>query len=184
LALFDPNQRYDVDFQLTCDPSIRGLTMKIVSRRKFAIGMALMPFLSNAGYAQAALPKIIVSKDPSCSCCGSWVNYLRRNGFIAEIIETPNMERIKAGLGVPEALWSCHTAEIGGFVIKGHVPADIIRRLLAERPQVTGIAVAGMPSSAPGMDVSGATDIYDVTLFGASEQVRYARFRGLHELSN
>lgn len=158
--------------------------MKVISRRGFLVGTALMPFLSNAGSAQTTLPKMTVSKDPSCSCCGSWVTYLQRNGFVAEIVETANMESIKAALGVPESLWSCHTAEIGGYVIEGHVPADIIRRLLVERPPSIGVAVAGMPSSAPGMDVPGASDIYDVTLFGASTQKRYARFQGLREILN
>jgi len=158
--------------------------MKVISRRNFAFGVALMPFLSNIGHTQTTPPKIIVSKDPSCSCCGSWVKYLRNNSFVAEIIETANMERIKVGLGVPEPLWSCHTAEIDGYVIEGHVPADIIRRLLAQRPQATGVAVAGMPSSAPGMNMPGASDIYDVTLFGTSGQERYARFQGLREILN
>lgn len=158
--------------------------MIVFSRRKFAIGMALIPFLSDFGRAQTTLPKITVSKDPSCVCCGSWVKYLRRNGFVAEIIETPNMERVKAGFGVPESLWSCHTAEIDGYVIEGHVPADIIHRFLAARPRATGIAVAGMPSSAPGMDVPGASDIYDVTMFSTSRQERYARFQGLREILN
>jgi hypothetical protein len=158
--------------------------MDNLSRREFAVGIALLPLLQNVGNAQAALPKMTVAKDPSCSCCGSWVQYLRRNGFIVDIVQSTNMERIKLALGVPEPLWSCHTAEIDGYVIEGHVPAGTIRRLLAERPKAVGVAVAGMPSSAPGMDVPGATDVYDVTLFDASRQVRYARFQGLRELSN
>jgi hypothetical protein len=158
--------------------------MDNLSRREFAVGIALLPLLQNVGNAQAALPKMTVAKDPSCSCCGSWVQYLRRNGFIVDIVQSTNMERIKLALGVPEPLWSCHTAEIDGYVIEGHVPAGTIRRLFAERPKAVGVAVAGMPSSAPGMDVPGATDVYDVTLFDASRQVRYARFQGLRELSN
>jgi hypothetical protein len=158
--------------------------MDNLSRREFVVGIALLPLLQNVGNAQAALPKMTVAKDPSCSCCGSWVQYLRRNGFTVDIVESTNMERIKLALGVPEPLWSCHTAEIDGYVIEGHVPAGTIRRLLAERPKAVGVAVAGMPSSAPGMDVPGATDVYDVTLFDASRQVRYARFQGLRELSN
>lgn len=158
--------------------------MNNMSRREFAVGIALFPFLQNVGNAQTALPKMIVSKDPSCSCCGSWVHYLRRNGFAVDVVENTNMQRIKFALGVPESLWSCHTAEIDGYIVEGHVPADIIRRLLTERPQAVGVAVAGMPSSAPGMDVPGATDVYDVTLFGTLRQVHYARFQGLRELSN
>ncbi len=158
--------------------------MTILSRRKFAAGVALLPLLAYPGRGQTVLPKMTVAKDPSCSCCGSWAKYLRANGFSVDLVETANMDRIKADLGVPAALQSCHTAEIGGYVIEGHVPADTIRRLLAEKPQAIGLAVAGMPSSAPGMDVPGASDIYDVTLFGASVQKRYARYRGLREVSN
>lgn len=158
--------------------------MTILTRRKFAAGVALLPFLAHPGRAQTALPKMTVTKDPNCGCCGSWIKYLRANGFSVDIVDTTDMDRIKVGLGVPAALQSCHTAEIGGYVIEGHVPADTIRRLLTERPQATGLAVAGMPASAPGMDVPGATDVYDVTLFGASGQNRYARYQGLREISN
>ena len=158
--------------------------MTIFTRRQFAAGMALLPLLGSAGHAQTGLPKMTVAKDPSCSCCGSWTQYLRANGFAVDVVVRTDMDRIKAGLGVPEALQSCHTAEIRGYVVEGHVPADAIRRLLTEKPQAIGLAVAGMPSSAPGMDVAGASDIYDVTLFGASVQRRYARYQGLREIPN
>jgi hypothetical protein len=158
--------------------------MTVLTRREFAAGVALLPVLATPGQAGTVLPKMLVAKDPSCGCCGSWITYLRVNGFTVEVIESGNMDGIKAALGVPAALQSCHTAEIGSYVIEGHVPADAIRRLLREKPQAIGLAVAGMPSSAPGMDVAGATDVYDVTLFGASVQKRYARYRGLREISN
>jgi hypothetical protein len=158
--------------------------MTVLTRREFAAGVALLPFLATPGQAQTALPKMLVAKDPSCSCCGSWIGYLRADGFTVEVIESGNMDRIKTALGVPAALQSCHTAEIDGYVVEGHVPADAIRRLLREKPRAIGLAVAGMPSSAPGMDVPGATDVYDVTLFGDSVQRRYARYRGRREISS
>jgi hypothetical protein len=156
--------------------------MTIFTRRQFAAGVALLPLLGSAGQAQTALPKMTVAKDPSCSCCGSWTEYLRANGFAVDDVVRTDMDRVKAGLGVPEALQSCHTAVIGGYVVEGHVPADAIRRLLTERPQAIGLAVAGMPQSAPGMDVAGASDIYEVTLFGGPMQKRYARYQGLREI--
>jgi hypothetical protein len=125
---------------------------------------------------------MVVSKDPSCGCCGDWIAYLRANGFSVTVNETNDVDRIKARLGVPRDLASCHTAEIAGYVIEGHVPASAIRRLLAEKPKATGIAVPGMPPSSPGMDVPGARDIYDVILFGPSGRRRYARFQGRREL--
>ena len=154
-----------------------------VTRRGFAIGLAAFPFYPGGGWTQGVLPKMVVSKDPGCGCCGSWVTYLRAAGFSVEVIETTDVDRIKTQLGVPSDLASCHTAEIGGYVIEGHVPHTTIRRLLAEKPQATGIAVPGMPQSAPGMDVPGARDSYDVILFGPAGRRRYARFQGRRELS-
>jgi hypothetical protein len=153
-----------------------------MTRRGFALGLATLPVIASRGWAQGSLPKMIVSKDPSCSCCGQWVAYLRADGFAVDVIETADMDRIKARLGVPNDLASCHTAEIGGYVVEGHVPHPMIRRLLAERPRATGIAVPGMPQSAPGMDVPGASDIYDVVLFGPAGMRRYGRFRGRNEI--
>src|SRR5215218_11419873 len=84
--------------------------------------------------AAQALPKVVVTKDPTCSCCGGWVDHLRASGFTADVIEAAEINRVKARLGVPQELASCHTAEVPGYVIEGHVPADAIKRLLGERP--------------------------------------------------
>jgi len=158
--------------------------MTTVTRRQFATSVALLPLLAASGRARAELPKMTVAKDPSCSCCGSWTQYLRSNGFAVDVVVRNDMDRVKAALGVPEALQSCHTAEIGGYVVEGHAPADAIRRLLTEKPQAIGLAVGGMPQSAPGMDIPGASDLYEVTLFGGSVQKRYARYQGLREIPN
>jgi len=124
-----------------------------------------------------------VSKDPNCGCCGAWVDNLRAAGFSVAVTETSDMNSVKARLGVPDELASCHTAQIGGYVIEGHVPEATIRKLLAEKPAATGIAVPGMPQSAPGMDVPGARDAYDVILFGPQGRRRYARFVGRREIA-
>ena len=153
-----------------------------LTRRGLIAGLAALPLLVRNGWAQSQLPPMVVAKDPSCGCCGSWISYLRAAGFSVSVNETADGDRIKARLGVPGDLASCHTAEIGGYVVEGHVPESAIRRLLAERPAATGIAVAGMPPSAPGMDVAGARDVYDVILFGPSGRRRYARFQGRREL--
>lgn len=149
-------------------------------RRELIAGIALVPFLIASGGAQAEtkVPKMVVNKDPNCGCCGSWVDYLKAKGFTVDVIERADMDRVKADHGVPAALQSCHTAKIGGYVIEGHVPADAIQRLLADKPRAIGLAVPGMPASAPGMDVPGAADVYEVVLFGAPGQTRYARYRG------
>jgi len=82
------------------------------------------------------------------------VGHLQANGFSVKLNDVNNsqLDQIKAKHGVPRALQSCHTALVGGYVIEGHVPADLIRRLLKEKPPVVGLAVPGMPIGSPGME--------------------------------
>ena len=107
-------------------------------------------------------PRITVHRDPNCDCCTGWIEHLERSGFPVTRIETNELDKIKARLGVPEELAACHTAEGSGYVIEGHVPAAAIDRLLAERPKARGLAVPGMPLGSPGM--SGPPEAYDVIL--------------------
>ncbi len=153
-----------------------------MTRRGFAIGLAALPLVAVRGEAATGLPKMSVSKDPNCGCCAAWVDYLRAAGFDVAVTDTPDIHGVKARLGVPNDLASCHTAEIGGYVIEGHVPEPTIRKLLAEKPAATGLAVPGMPQSSPGMDVPGVNDAYDVILFGPQGRRRYARFVGRREI--
>ncbi|WP_294770532.1 DUF411 domain-containing protein [uncultured Rhodoferax sp.] len=107
-----------------------------------------------------------VWKDPSCGCCKDWVAHLQRAGFQVTVQETGNAAARKR-LGMPETLGSCHTAEVAGYAIEGHVPAKDIQRLLREKPDALGLAVPGMPVGAPGMDgaiYQGRKDPYDVLL--------------------
>jgi hypothetical protein len=130
--------------------------------------------------AAEVLPKVFVSKDPNCGCCTGWVEHLKASGFPVEVIGTAQINRVKARLGVPKALASCHTGEVAGYVIEGHVPADAIRRLLAERPVAAGLAVPGMPIGSPGMEVEGAElESYEVVLFGPAGERTFARYRGI-----
>jgi hypothetical protein len=151
-----------------------------MTRRTLVTGLAVSALLAYSRPLRAqGLPKIVVSKDPTCGCCSGWVDHLRKAGFSADVIETAEINRVKVRLGVPEDLASCHTAEIGGYVIEGHVPADAIKRLLAEKPAGKGLAVAGMPMGSPGMEMEGmAPDTYDVVLFGPSGQTTFARYEG------
>jgi hypothetical protein len=152
--------------------------------RRAALGaVCSVAFLAGSGSPWAqSLPKIVVTKDPTCGCCGGWVDHLRASGFSAEVIESSELNRLKVRLGVPQDLASCHTAEIGGYVIEGHVPGNAIRRLLSERPPAKGLAVPGMPVGSPGMEVAGTEpETYDVILFGPSGQRTFARFRGAVE---
>ena len=137
---------------------------------KLAAGLALALALAVAGYHQfgtapAAAGEIAVWKSPSCGCCGKWVEHLRANGFRVVVHETDDLAPVKQSQGVPQNLQSCHTAEVDGYTIEGHVPAAEVKRLLAERPKARGLAVAGMPLGSPGMEQGSAREAYDVMLF-------------------
>lgn len=151
------------------------------SRRAVLVGLAAALAVGRSGSARG-LPTVAVTKDPSCGCCAKWVDHLRQAGFTVTVTEGP-VTAVKARLGVPRDLASCHTAQVGGYVIEGHVPAGAIKRLFAEKPQGTGLAVPGMPSGSPGMDVEGMEpDTYDVVLFGPVVRIMFARYRGSEPL--
>jgi len=125
----------------------------------------------------AAEEQITVHRDPSCGCCSGWVRHLQNAGFRATVIETRDIDAVKKRLGVPDDLAACHTAEISGYVIEGHVPAAALRRFLSEKPNASGLAVRGMPVGSPGME-GGKPEPYDVVMFGPSERRTYMRFLG------
>lgn len=111
-------------------------------------------------------PNVEVWKDPNCGCCEDWVSHMRANGFTVQVHNSGNTAA-RARLGVPNALGSCHTAQVGGYALEGHVPAHDIHRLLMERPNAIGLAVPGMPIGSPGMDgpvYGGRRDAYAVLL--------------------
>lgn len=109
-------------------------------------------------------PLINVYKTPTCGCCTAWIEHLRKHGFEVEAHDLPNLSQVKERLGVHRSLESCHTAEIDGYVVEGHVPADLIERMIVERPEIAGLAVPGMPMGSPGME-GPYTDRYDVIAF-------------------
>ncbi len=118
--------------------------------------------------AAQAKPAIAVYKDPNCGCCAKWVDHMKANGFTASVTETSDMAAIKSRYGVGDELASCHTTIAGGYVIEGHVPAGDVKRLLAEKPKnVAGLAIPGMPASAPGMDLTPFVP-YEVLSFDAA----------------
>jgi hypothetical protein len=125
----------------------------------------------------AGEPAITVHKDPTCGCCSGWVRHLQNAGFVAKVIETRDLDPVKRRLGVPDDLTACHTAELAGYAIEGHVPAAALKRLLAEKPKATGLAVPGMPLGSPGME-GGPPEKYDVVLFGPNGRRTYMSFIG------
>jgi len=137
-------------------------------KRFTVVASAVLAFVIAAvGALIAQSPtSIAVVRDPGCGCCMKWVAHLRKAGYQATVTESSNMAAVKDSKGVPASARSCHTGVIGGYVIEGHVPAEDIKRLLKERPNVVGLAVAGMPSGSPGMEVpSGTIAPYDVLAF-------------------
>ena len=135
-----------------------------------AVLSALVPGLAAA---ESKPVSITVYKDPSCGCCTKWVTHLASNGFKPIARDRSDMDALKDSLGVPSALRSCHTAVLGKFVIEGHVPAADVKRLIASAPKgVLGLAVPGMPSGSPGMEVPGQADRYDVVAFTAGGKTR------------
>jgi len=119
----------------------------------------------------AIAEEVVVYKDPSCVCCGRWVKHLRRNGFKVSVNNVDDMGPVKQAAGIPDAMESCHTAYVGGYAIEGHVPASDIQKILLERPTIKGLAVPGMPSSAPGMD-SPENEPYTVMAFDVGGTTR------------
>lgn len=115
--------------------------------------------------APAAGPRVLVHKTPTCGCCKVWVEHLIAEGFAVEVRDVDDLGPIKTRVGVPPGKGSCHTAEVEGYFVEGHVPAEDIRRMLAERPAARGITVPGMPLGSPGMEVpSGRVEPYTVEL--------------------
>jgi hypothetical protein len=120
---------------------------------------------SPATQAPAASPTpVAVYKSATCGCCAKWNDHMRTNGFTVNSTDLPDVAAVKDKHGIPAPLRSCHTAVVGGYVVEGHVPADVVKKLLRERPDVVGIAVPGMPSGSPGMEGS-RVDSYNIVAF-------------------
>lgn len=127
-------------------------------------GQAAEAVDSGDAAAMAADPRlVVVHKNETCSCCHEWVEHLKKNGFRVVVRDVSNLGPIKNRVGVPYGMGSCHTAEVGGYFLEGHVPAADIARLLEERPHAKGLTVPGMPIGSPGMEIEGMeAQPYDV----------------------
>ena len=132
-------------------------------------------FLALAAFVLAALTltpgrlpaqEVQVFKDPNCGCCAHYADYLRENGFEVSVTETQDLDAVNREAGVPDALRSCHVMRVDGYAVSGHVPADVVRRLLDERPAIRGITLPGMPLGSPGM---GGEKSEPFTVYGFDE---------------
>ena len=120
------------------------------------------------GIARAvSSPAIIAYRNPGCGCCEKWAEQLKAAGFDVSMQDDPDLSARRAAAGVPDDLAGCHTALMGDYVIEGHVPLAEIQRLLTENPLIKGIAVPGMPTGSPGMEMGESRDAYDVVAFAA-----------------
>ncbi len=114
--------------------------------------------------AKSAPPTMTVYKSPTCGCCKEWVAHMRKAGFTLLVHDLDDVTEMKHTAGVPDKLASCHTALFGKYVIEGHVPADLVTKMLAEKPAFLGLAVPGMVAGSPGME-TGQKQPYDVVSF-------------------
>jgi len=126
--------------------------------------LASLMIVSGAAFAQGPV-RVEVYKSAYCGCCGKWVEHLRKNGFDVVTKDVDDVPAARKALGMPEKYGSCHTAKVGSYSVEGHVPADDIRRLLAESPKAIGLATPGMPQGSPGMETS-TPQPYETLLVG------------------
>lgn len=133
-----------------------------------ALAAAALPTFTLAAAANA----VEVWKDPNCGCCRDWITHMQQAGFAVTVQDGGNAA-VRARLGLPQRLGSCHTALVGGYLLEGHVPAGDVKKLLQQKPRALGLAVPGMPVGSPGMDgpeYGGRRDAYDVLLVTRSAQ--------------
>jgi hypothetical protein len=149
-----------------------------MTRRKLALLLmaagAPTPVLFKMQMAHAASPiQATLHKNPQCTCCEGYAQYLEKNGFQVDAKPTNDLSEISRNAGVPENLEGCHTMFVHGYVVDGHVPVEVIRKLLARKPAIAGITLPGMPPGSPGMDgpKTGTWTIYAVTKDGKPPQV-------------
>lgn len=146
---------------------------------KMGAGIVALVLVAAAGFiwgaaGTAGAADVVVYQNPACNCCHAWVEHLESNGF-AVTQEMEGLQDVNRDNGIGEELAACHTARVDGYLVVGHVPADVIQRMLQERPDVAGIAVPGMPMGSPGME--GPTrERYNVLTFDAEGNTEiYAR---------
>ncbi len=154
---------------------------KQASRRRFIRSSFSVLATAAFGYSHVATAAIqpesvTVWKTPTCGCCKDWVIHMRKEGFNVVANDVADTAPIRQKLGLPAKFGSCHTAQAGGYVIEGHVPASEVKRLMREKPAAIGLAVPGMPVGSPGMEMRGemlgVRDAFDVVLVTADGSSR------------
>jgi hypothetical protein len=153
---------------------IRRVTTSVAVTGALLAALSITPgplWLGLAEAGQAGQPAntsypMTVYKSPTCGCCAKWNDHMRAAGFAVTSNDLADVSPIKTQHGVPMQTRSCHTALVGGYAIEGHVPADVVKKLLRERPAIAGIAAPGMPAGSPGMEMpDGRKDTYQIVAF-------------------
>ena len=99
----------------------------------------------------AAATKMTVYKDPNCGCCAAWAQIMAREGFEVQVKDTDKLDAMRKMAGVPERFAGCHMAMVDGYIVEGHVPPAVVKKLVAEKPAIKGVSLPGMPAGSPGM---------------------------------
>jgi hypothetical protein len=152
-----------------------------MTRRKFATTLlataALIPAILTVRGTRAAEPiPVTLYKNPSCTCCEGYAQYLDQNGFKVDVKPTNDLAEISRKAGIPEDLQGCHTSFVGPYVVDGHVPVETIRKLLDEKPAIVGLTLPGMPPGSPGMygEKTGPLTVYAIGRDGTPPRIFHA----------
>lgn len=155
-AMSGTNQKHGMSRRAWVGVALGGATLTFVGERWWRS--------ATAAPANPSVTPMTVYASPACSCCGAWIRHVEAAGFRVTRESAPDVTPFKRKYAIPQDLWSCHTARVEGYTIEGHVPADLIQKLLDDRALVAGLAVAGMPNGAPGME-GARKDSYEVRAF-------------------
>ena len=137
------------------------------------LGLSSIAVAATPSWAVESASQVTLYKDAQCDCCGAYADYLRDNGFTVAVVETPHLPMMYARYGVPSAFQSCQLAMVDRYLAVGHIPVEVIKRMLAEKPGITGITLPGMPAGSPGMGGS-KTEPFNIYALGDGPPKLYA----------
>lgn len=133
--------------------------------RILSLGFVGIVLAARRASGAAPLPPMTVYKSPTCGCCKDWIKHVEGAGFKVKAVDMDDLSPIKRSAGVPAAMESCHTALVGPYVVEGHVPADLVKKMLDGRPKIVGLSVPGMVVGSPGMEQGNVKQPYNVVAF-------------------
>ena len=146
------------------------------SLRALSLGAIALVLADKSLLAAAPKPRMRIYKSPTCGCCKEWVKHVKNGGFDVDVVDVDDVTPFKTKYGVPTDLQSCHTGIVDGYVFEGHVPVDLVKKVLREKPKAIGLAVPGMPMGSPGMEMGAHKEAYNVMLFDRAGKTKiYAK---------